>query len=106
MGEFCRRLKLSRDYMINVGFEVHIQILYDDIRPVYELKCTLLLRRQGEMEFFMLLLNLKIADRCGVWRIHHLAIGEVHLQNHSSGLLRFLFCGNVLARFLRVWVCF
>ena len=37
MGEFRGRLKLSRDYMINVEFEVRIQILYDDIGPVHEL---------------------------------------------------------------------
>ena len=36
-GETRGRLKLSRDYMINVEFEVVIQILYDDIEPVDEL---------------------------------------------------------------------
>ena len=36
-GEFLGRLKLSRDYMNNVDFEVRIQILYDDIRPVGEM---------------------------------------------------------------------
>ena len=34
--EFRGRLKLSRDYMINVKFEVRIRILYDDIGPVDE----------------------------------------------------------------------
>ena len=34
MDEFRGRLKLSRDYMINVEFEVRIRILYDDIGPV------------------------------------------------------------------------
>ena len=36
-GEFQGFLKLSHDCMINVEFEVRIQILYDDIRPVDEL---------------------------------------------------------------------
>ena len=36
-GEIRGRLKLSRDYMINVEFEVVIQILYDDIELVDEL---------------------------------------------------------------------
>ena len=55
---------------------------------------------------FVLLLKLKIADRCRIWRIHHFVIGEVQSQNHSCGLMKFLFCSRVLARFLRVWICF
>ena len=37
MGEIRGRLKLSCDHMINVEFEVLMQTLYDDIRPVDEL---------------------------------------------------------------------
>ena len=53
---------------------------------------------------FVLLLKLKIADRCRIWHIHHFIISEVQSQNHSCGLMKFLFCSRVLSRFLRVWI--
>ena len=40
---------------------------------------------------FVLWLKLKIADRYRIWRIYHFVIGEIQSQNHSCGLLRFLF---------------